>query len=60
MAITVGLLIVRSNANGTTEILLPPELVAGTLALAVAMCVAASVLSIRKATGIDPALVFKG
>lgn len=60
VAIAVGLLIVRANADGTTEILLPPELVAGTLALAVGMCVAASVLSIRKATGIDPALVFKG
>jgi putative ABC transport system permease protein len=60
VAITVGLLIVRGNANGTTEILLPPQMVAGTLALAVIMCVAASIISIRKATDIDPALVFRG
>jgi len=60
VAITVGLAIVHGNANGTTEILLPPQMVAGTLALALAMCVAASVISIRKATSIDPALVFKG
>jgi ABC-type lipoprotein release transport system permease subunit len=28
--------------------------------LALAMCAGASILSIRKATSIDPALVFKG
>lgn len=60
VAITIGLLIVHGNAGGTTEILLPPQMVAGTAALAVAMCVMASVISIRKATDIDPALVFKG
>jgi putative ABC transport system permease protein len=33
---------------------------AGTLGLAVLMCVTASIISIRKATTIDPAMVFKG
>jgi putative ABC transport system permease protein len=60
VAITACLLIVHGNANGTTAILLPPEMVAGTLVLSAAMCVAASVISIRKVMTIDPALVFKG
>jgi putative ABC transport system permease protein len=39
---------------------LPPEVAAGTLLLAVGMCASASIISIRKATTIDPAMVFRG
>lgn len=60
LALGVGLLVVRGSASSEAAILLPPSMIAATFAVAVAMCVAASLISIRKATGIDPALVFKG
>lgn len=60
VAIVVGIFISRSSATGEAAILLPREMILGVLALAVFMCIAASVLSIRKATSIDPAMVFKG
>jgi putative ABC transport system permease protein len=60
VAIVVGIFISRSSATGEAAILLPREMIVGVLALAVFMCIAASVLSIRKATSIDPAMVFKG
>jgi putative ABC transport system permease protein len=59
LAIIVGWLVVRASEGSEITILLPPEMMAGTLALALLMCVLASVISIRKATTIDPALVFK-
>jgi putative ABC transport system permease protein len=39
---------------------MPWELALGMLVLAVAMCVAASLVSINKVTRLDPAMVFKG
>jgi putative ABC transport system permease protein len=60
VAIAAGIFISRSSAAGEAAILLPREMILGVLALAIGMCVAASVLSIRKATSIDPAMVFKG
>ncbi|MFN7922929.1 MAG: ABC transporter permease [Bryobacteraceae bacterium] len=60
LALATGALVVRSSATSDAAILLPPEMVAGTLLIAIFMCVTASLISIRKATGIDPALVFKG
>lgn len=59
VAIVLGWLVVRGSEGGEVTILLPPEMMAGTLVLALLMCVTASVISIRKATTIDPALVFK-
>lgn len=58
-AIGIGWMVVSGSRDGDVAILLPPEMIAGTLGLAVLMCVSASVISIRKATTIDPALVFK-
>ena len=60
LAITVGWLVAHRSENATALILLPGEVAAGSLALAVAMCVAASMISIRKATRLDPAMVFRG
>lgn len=60
MAIIAGYFVARQSESANAAILLPPEMAWGTLALAVVMCIGASVISIRKATTIDPALVFKG
>lgn len=58
-ALAIGWTVVNGSKDGDVAILLPPEMMAGTLGLAILMCVSASVVSIRKATTIDPALVFK-
>ncbi len=60
VAICIGIFISRSSAAGEAVILLPNEMIGGVFLLALGMCVAASILSIRKATTIDPAMVFKG
>jgi putative ABC transport system permease protein len=60
VAIGIAYLISRGSEDGSLAILLPPELALGAMVLAVAMCMLASVVSIRKATTIDPALVFRG
>ena len=58
-AIVIGYFISSGSATQSASILLPPRMALGTLALAAFMCVGASVISIRKATRIDPALVFR-
>jgi putative ABC transport system permease protein len=60
VAIAIAYFVARSSENGEAIIMLPPELAVGMFGVAVLMCVGASVLSIRKATTIDPAMVFKG
>ena len=60
IAIGIGYLVAKQSESGNAAILLPNEMALGTLGLAALMCVGASVISIRKATQIDPALVFKG
>jgi putative ABC transport system permease protein len=60
VAIVVAMYVARSSETGNAIIALPPEMAIGTLALALGMCAAASVISIRKATRIDPAMVFRG
>lgn len=60
MAIGVGWFIAQKSREGSAVILLPPEMAVGVFALAIVMCIAASVISIRKATTIDPAMVFRG
>ena len=52
--------IVHLASNSHIAILLPGPVAAGIFALTVSMCVAAAMLSIRKAINIDPAMVFKG
>lgn len=59
LAMFVSFFVVKGAASGQAPIQLPPAVAAGIFVIAVGMCVAASVLSIRKATQIDPALVFK-
>lgn len=59
-ALAAGYFVSKQSETGNAAILLPPEMAWGTLALAAVMCIGASVISIRKATTIDPALVFKG
>lgn len=60
LAITIGWFVSRGSDSGNAPIALPPEVAAGVLALALLMCMGASVISIRKATTIDPAMVFRG
>lgn len=60
IAIAMGWFIARKSREGSAVILLPPEMMIGVFLLAIVMCIAASVISIRKATTIDPAMVFRG
>jgi putative ABC transport system permease protein len=60
VAIALGWLIARRSEAGNAAILLPGSMAAATLGMAVLMCAGAALISIRKATRIDPALVFKG
>jgi putative ABC transport system permease protein len=59
-AIGVSLVVVDLSSKGGAAILLPRSLGVGMFFLAVAMCVAASLVSINKLTKLDPAMVFKG
>jgi putative ABC transport system permease protein len=57
MAITEA--VAYASRNGSIQVQLPREVAAGILLLTVAMCMGAAMLSIFKATRIDPAIVFK-
>jgi putative ABC transport system permease protein len=57
IAATLGL--VRLAGNAGPAITLPPWLILALFALTLAMCVGASLISIRKVTRLDPAMVFK-
>lgn len=59
-AIITGIWVARASESAGAIILVPREVIIAVLFLSVGMCVIASMLSIRKATTIDPALVFKG
>jgi putative ABC transport system permease protein len=52
--------VVRGSEKGGAAILLPPPMVVGMLGLTIGMCVVAALVSIKKVTRLDPALVFKG
>lgn len=60
LAITIALAAAHGSQAGTTAIVIPAPLVGGLFVLTLAMCVAASLVSINKVTRIDPAMVFKG
>ena len=60
LGIALALLVVQSTSNTDLLIKLPPEIAAGVFAVTLFMCISASMLSIRKATSIDPAMVFRG
>jgi len=59
-AIVIGWYVARASDAGSAAISLPPEMAVATLFVAILMCVVASMISIRKATTIDPAMVFRG
>jgi putative ABC transport system permease protein len=60
LGMVVSVFVVRGSQEGGAAILLPGWMVAGMLVLTLAMCIGAAVVSIRKVTRLDPALVFKG
>jgi len=59
VGISIALLVSALSLQGTTAILLPWPLVVGLAGATVAMCLIASIVSIHKATRIDPAMVFR-
>jgi putative ABC transport system permease protein len=60
LAMVVAHFIVSASEKGGALILMPLEMKAGMLVLAVVMCVAAALVSINKVTKLDPAMVFRG
>ncbi|MBM3783817.1 MAG: FtsX-like permease family protein [Acidobacteria bacterium] len=60
LGISIALVVVNATAETDLLIKLPPEIAAGVFGMTLAMCMSASLLSIRKATTIDPAMVFRG
>ncbi len=60
LGIAIALLVVQSTANTDLLIKLPPQIAVGIFGVTLLMCISASMLSIRKATSIDPAMVFRG
>ena len=59
VGISIALAVSRASLAGTTAILIPWPLVLGLAGATAAMCLAASIVSINKATRIDPAMVFR-
>lgn len=59
VAIAIALAVVKTAQHGDALILMPFPVAIGLFGMAVLMCISASVISIRKATRIDPAIVFR-
>ena len=60
IGIAVSLVISRISYEGTLAIIVNFRLVAALFVLTILMCCGSSIIAIRKATSIDPAMVFKG
>jgi len=60
LAMTVAHFVVKASEKGGAVILMPGSMKVGMLFLAIAMCIAAALVSINKVTRIDPAMVFRG
>ena len=60
IGIAASLIISRISYEGTLAIIVNWQLVLALFALTILMCCGSSVVAIRKATTIDPAMVFKG
>jgi len=60
VAMIVSAFIVHASQSGGAAILLPLPMAVGIFFLALLMCVSAAVVSIKKVTHLDPAMVFKG
>lgn len=56
----VSAFVVSGSARGGAAILLPGWMVASMLGLTLLMCISAAIVSVRKVTRLDPAMVFKG
>lgn len=59
IGIAIALAVSAASQQGTTAILIPWPLAAGLAVLTAGMCLLASIVSINKATRIDPAMVFR-
>jgi putative ABC transport system permease protein len=59
VGIAIAMTVSQASLQGTTAILLPWQLLVSLAAATAVMCLVASVVSINKATRIDPAMVFK-
>lgn len=60
VAIVISWFVAHSSETGDALILLPWSVAVAMLGVSLVMCAGASIVSIRKATTIDPAMVFKG
>jgi putative ABC transport system permease protein len=60
VGIVIALVISRVSLEGTLAIIVNWQLCVALFALTILMCASASVVAIRKATTIDPAMVFRG
>jgi putative ABC transport system permease protein len=60
LGISIAMFVVNSTTNTDLLIKLPWQVAIGIFGLTLFMCMSASLLSIRKATTIDPAMVFRG
>jgi putative ABC transport system permease protein len=57
---SIALVVIRISQGGGPAIILPNTVKAGLFLLTLFMCTSAAIVSIRKVTSIDPAMVFKG
>jgi len=60
VAMFVSVFVVRASASGGAAILLPLPMVVALFFLTLFMCATAAVVSIKKVTSLDPAMVFRG
>ena len=60
IGISASLVISRISYEGTLAIIINWQLVLALFILTILMCCSSSIVAIRKATSIDPAMVFKG
>jgi putative ABC transport system permease protein len=56
----VSVFVVRASQSGGAAILLPLPMVVALFFLTLVMCATAAVVSIKKVTSLDPAMVFRG
>jgi len=60
LAMLVSIFVVRGSQSGGAAILLPLPMVVALFFLTLLMCATAAVVSIKKVTSLDPAMVFRG
>lgn len=60
LAMLVSVFIVRASQSGGAAIIMPWQMAVGIFFLTLLMCIVAAIVSIKKVTSLDPAMVFKG